>query len=87
MIASCSSRRSARHAHQKAIIHRDLKPSNVLISEVDQKPVLKIIDFGLAKAAGARLGDATMYTEVGGVVGTPDYMSPEQADSTEPNMA
>jgi len=74
------------HAHQKAIIHRDLKPSNVLISEVDQKPVPKIIDFGLAKATGARLGEATMYTEVGGVVGTPDYMSPEQADSSERNI-
>jgi len=74
------------HAHQKAIIHRDLKPSNVLISEVDQKPVPKIIDFGLAKAAGARLGEATLYTEVGGVVGTPDYMSPEQSDSTERNI-
>ena len=74
------------HAHQKAIIHRDLKPSNVLISEVDQKPVPKIIDFGLAKAAGPRLSQATMYTEAGGVVGTPDYMSPEQADSTERNI-
>ena len=68
------------HAHQKAIIHRDLKPSNVLVSEVDQKPVPKIIDFGLAKATGPRLSQATMYTEAGGVVGTPDYMSPEQAN-------
>jgi len=74
------------HAHQKAIIHRDLKPSNVLITEVDHKPVPKIIDFGLAKATGPRLSDATLYTEVGGVVGTPDYMSPEQADSTERNI-
>ena len=59
------------HAHQKAIIHRDLKPSNVLVTEVDNKPVPKIIDFGLAKATGPRLSDVTMYTEVGGVVGTP----------------
>jgi non-specific serine/threonine protein kinase/serine/threonine-protein kinase len=74
------------HAHQKAIIHRDLKPSNVLVSEVDQKPVPKIIDFGLAKATGPRLSQATMYTEAGGVVGTPDYMSPEQANSSERNI-
>ena len=74
------------HAHQKAVIHRDLKPSNVLVTDVDQKPVPKIIDFGLAKATGARLSQATMYTEAGGVVGTPDYMSPEQADSSERNI-
>ena len=55
------------HAHQKAIIHRDLKPSNVLVSEVDQKPVPKIIDFGLAKATGPRLSQATVYTEAGGL--------------------
>ena len=74
------------HAHQKGIIHRDLKPSNVLVEELDQKPVPKIIDFGLAKAViGTRLTDATMFTEAGGVVGTPDYMSPEQADR-EPNI-
>jgi eukaryotic-like serine/threonine-protein kinase len=74
------------HAHQKAILHRDLKPSNLLVEELDHKPVPKIIDFGLAKATGARLTDATMYTEVGGVVGTPDYMSPEQADVTQHNI-
>ena len=74
------------HAHQKAIIHRDLKPSNVLVEELDQKPVPKIIDFGLAKAMGQRLTDMTMFTELGGVVGTPDYMSPEQADSNERNI-
>lgn len=74
------------HAHQKGIIHRDLKPSNVLVEELDQKPVPKIIDFGLAKAMGQRLTDITMFTELGGVVGTPDYMSPEQADCNERNI-
>jgi len=63
-----------------------MKPSNVLVGELDQKPVPKIMDFGLAKATGPRLTEATMYTEVGGLVGTPDYMSPEQADITERNI-
>src|ERR1700691_3309914 len=67
------------HAHQKAIIHRDLKPSNVLVVEQDNKPVPKIIDFGLAKAMGQRLTDKTMFTELGVMMGTPGYMSPEQA--------
>lgn len=74
------------HAHQKAIIHRDLKPSNVLVEEVDDKPVPKIIDFGLAKAAGQRLTEMTMFSEAGAIVGTPDYMSPEQADRNERNI-
>ncbi len=74
------------HAHQKAIIHRDLKPSNVLVEEVDNKPVPKIIDFGLAKATGQRLTEMTMFTEADAILGTPDYMSPEQADSNERNI-
>jgi non-specific serine/threonine protein kinase/serine/threonine-protein kinase len=73
------------HAHQKAIIHRDLKPSNILIAEIDGKPVPRIIDFGMAKAAqSAHSGneDETMeaLTRAGGTLGTPGYMSPEQAD-------
>ncbi|MBD3869283.1 MAG: serine/threonine protein kinase [Acidobacteria bacterium] len=68
------------HAHQKAIIHRDLKPSNVLIMEEEGKPLPKIIDFGVAKAMDQRLTDKTMYTEMGQLIGTPEYMSPEQTD-------
>ena len=70
------------HAHQKAIIHRDLKPSNILVSEVDGKPMPRIIDFGVAKATSHRLTAETMFTRVGAMIGTPGYMSPEQADST-----
>src|SRR3984957_18072950 len=70
------------HAHQKAIVHRDLKPSNILVSEVDGKPAPRIIDFGVAKATSQRLTAETMFTRVGAIVGTPGYMSPEQADST-----
>jgi eukaryotic-like serine/threonine-protein kinase len=69
------------HAHQKAIIHRDLKPSNILITQVDGRPVPKIIDFGVAKATSQRLTAETMFTRVGALIGTPEYMSPEQADS------
>lgn len=67
------------HAHQKAIIHRDIKPSNVLVTEQDGKAVPKVIDFGVAKALHQRLTDRTIYTSFAQVVGTPLYMSPEQA--------
>jgi serine/threonine protein kinase len=67
------------HAHQKGIIHRDIKPSNVLITLYDDHPVPKVIDFGVAKATGAQLTDESILTGFGAVVGTPEYMSPEQA--------
>jgi serine/threonine protein kinase len=68
------------HAHQKGIIHRDIKPSNVLVATYDGKPVPKVIDFGVAKAMGQKLTDRTLFTGLGGIVGTLPYMSPEQAD-------
>ncbi|NIV48242.1 MAG: protein kinase, partial [Gammaproteobacteria bacterium] len=68
------------HAHQKAIIHRDLKPSNVLVETVDGKALPKVIDFGIAKATGQKLTERTMFTELGVLIGTPEYMSPEQAE-------
>ena len=70
------------HAHQKAIIHRDLKPSNILVSEVDGKPMPRIIDFGLAKAMSSQPTDGTVYTRMGTVMGTLGYMSPEQAEGS-----
>ena len=71
---------AVQHAHQKGIIHRDLKPSNVLVTHLGDEPVVKVIDFGIAKATERSLTEQTMFTEIGQFVGTPAYMSPEQAD-------
>ncbi len=70
------------HAHQKAVLHRDLKPGNVLVTDLDDKPQPKIIDFGVAKATTQKLTEQTMYTALGQLIGTPEYMSPEQAELT-----
>lgn len=69
---------AVQHAHQKGIVHRDLKPSNILVTIYDGQPVPKVIDFGVAKATGGKLTDDTMSTQFGAVVGTLEYMSPEQ---------
>ena len=74
------------HAHQNAIIHRDIKPSNVLVSYRDGNAVPKIIDFGVAKAINHRLTEKTLFTEMGVLIGTPEYMSPEQAEMTGQNV-
>ncbi len=73
---------AVQHAHQKAIIHRDLKPSNILVTLVDGKPHVKVIDFGVAKAMTEKLTDRTLHTTSGQLVGTPEYMSPEQAEAS-----
>jgi serine/threonine protein kinase len=70
---------AVQHAHQKGIIHRDLKPSNVMVTEVDGRPMPKVIDFGVAKATELNLTDQSLG-DTGAIVGTPTYMSPEQAD-------
>jgi serine/threonine protein kinase len=71
---------AVQHAHQKGIIHRDLKPTNVLVEEIDGRPIAKVIDFGIAKAVDQGGADDPMLTQLGQFVGTPEYMSPEQAD-------
>jgi eukaryotic-like serine/threonine-protein kinase len=74
---------AVQHAHLKGVIHRDLKPSNVLVAAGDDSPVVKVIDFGIAKAAGVGLTERTLVTRVGQMIGTPEYMSPEQAEMSE----
>ncbi len=74
---------AVQHAHQKGIIHRDLKPSNILVALYDNKPVPKVIDFGVAKATSQALTEKTMFTQLGQVVGTLEYMSPEQAQRNQ----
>src|SRR5262249_50326703 len=71
---------AVQHAHLKGVIHRDIKPSNVLVTLHDGKPVVKVIDFGVAKAIGQQLTEKTIYTRFAQMIGTPLYMSPEQAE-------
>lgn len=75
--------RAVQHAHQKGIIHRDLKPNNVMVTLRDGEPIPKVIDFGVSKALSQQLTEKTIYTSYGQVIGTPQYMSPEQAEMSE----
>lgn len=77
---------AVQHAHQKGIIHRDLKPSNVLVALYDDKPVPKVIDFGVAKATSQKLTEQTKFTQYGQLVGTLEYMSPEQANLNQSDI-
>jgi serine/threonine protein kinase len=74
--------RAVQHAHQKGVIHRDLKPGNILVSTQDGQPFAKVIDFGIAKATAGRLTDKTLFTEQRQLLGTPEYMSPEQVEGS-----
>ena len=78
--------RAVQHAHQKGIIHRDLKPSNILVMEQDDGPIPKVIDFGIAKATEQRLTERSVFTQVGRMIGTPEYMSPEQAGAVHQDI-
>ncbi len=73
---------AVQHAHRRGVIHRDIKPSNVMVTVQDDRPVPKVIDFGVAKATSQRLTERTVFTELGQWIGTPEYMSPEQAEMT-----
>ena len=73
---------AVQHAHQRGVIHRDLKPSNILVAATDGDPVARVIDFGIAKATSGSLTDETLYTHIGLFMGTPEFMSPEQAEGS-----
>src|SRR4029077_21227739 len=77
---------AVQHAHQKGIIHRDLKPTNVLVTQHDGRPLVKVIDFGVAKATGQKLTEKTLFTSIAQLIGTPLYMSPEQAELNAPDV-
>lgn len=77
---------AVQHAHQRGIIHRDIKPSNILVTDEQEEPVVKVIDFGVAKATDYRLSDLTLHTRLGHFIGTPEYMSPEQAEMSPLNV-